>query len=157
MLCLLMEILSHASVKKKAKRLKRFKFCTFMGRFQATSWQVKELAISISQNMFCQSRPTFLHPVKAFRILKNYWFYLSLKIQLASITVSLNFVFSNASISRKFLVFMAILTRINLKHPQKAPHPPPFFFGGGGGGKRCMDCLSLKQIYLFIVFIVLAP
>ena len=39
--CVLMKILSHASAKKKTKmkdkKLKGFKFCTFMGRFQMTS------------------------------------------------------------------------------------------------------------------------
>ena len=45
MLCgVLMEFLSHASPKrrkkeKKKKRFKGFKFRTFMGRFQMTSWQ----------------------------------------------------------------------------------------------------------------------
>ena len=34
MLCLLMKILSHASAKKKTKRLKGFKFRTVIGRFQ---------------------------------------------------------------------------------------------------------------------------
>ena len=39
MLCVLMKIFSHASVKKKKKGLKGFRFCTFIGRFQVTSWQ----------------------------------------------------------------------------------------------------------------------
>ena len=34
-----MKVLSQASAKKKTKRLKGFKFRTFMGRFQTTSWQ----------------------------------------------------------------------------------------------------------------------
>ena len=38
-LCALMEILSHTSAKKTTKRLKRFKFHTLTGCFQATSWQ----------------------------------------------------------------------------------------------------------------------
>ena len=38
-LCVLMKILSHASAKKKTKILKGFKFGTFIGRFQMTSWQ----------------------------------------------------------------------------------------------------------------------
>ena len=33
MLCVLMKILSHASAKEKAKRLKGFRFCTFIGVF----------------------------------------------------------------------------------------------------------------------------
>ena len=37
--CVLMKILSKASAKKKTERLKGFKFCTFIGRFQVTSWQ----------------------------------------------------------------------------------------------------------------------
>ena len=43
MLCLLMEILSHASAEKqnKTKRLKGFKFCTFNARFQVTPPQWK--------------------------------------------------------------------------------------------------------------------
>ena len=43
MLWVLMEILSHASAKKQTKRLKSFKFGTFMGRFQVMSWQVTGL------------------------------------------------------------------------------------------------------------------
>ena len=39
MLCVLMAILSHASVKKKTKKLKGFKIHTFTGCFQVTSWQ----------------------------------------------------------------------------------------------------------------------
>ena len=39
MLCILMKICLHASAKKKAKRLKGFKFGTFIGCFQVTSWQ----------------------------------------------------------------------------------------------------------------------
>ena len=39
MLRVLMKILSHTSAKKKAKRLKGFKFGAFIGRFQAASWQ----------------------------------------------------------------------------------------------------------------------
>ena len=38
-LCVLINIISHASAKKKAKGLKGFKFRTFIGRFQATQWQ----------------------------------------------------------------------------------------------------------------------
>ena len=38
-LCVMMKILSHASVKKKTKRLKGFRFRTFSGCFQVTSWQ----------------------------------------------------------------------------------------------------------------------
>ena len=33
------QILSHASAKKETKRLKGFRFCTFMGGFQMTPWQ----------------------------------------------------------------------------------------------------------------------
>ena len=35
----LVKVLSKASAKKKAKRLKGFKFRTFIGRFQVASWQ----------------------------------------------------------------------------------------------------------------------
>ena len=44
-----MEILSHASVKRKTKRLKGFKFCTFMGRFQNNIMAVKGLMSSDSK------------------------------------------------------------------------------------------------------------
>ena len=39
MLCVLMKILSRAIEKKKTKRPEGFRFHTFIGRFQATSWQ----------------------------------------------------------------------------------------------------------------------
>ena len=39
MVCVLMEILSHASAKKEDKKLGGFKFRTFMGRFQMTPLQ----------------------------------------------------------------------------------------------------------------------
>ena len=39
MLCVLMKLLSHASGRKKTKRLKGFLFHTFNRRFQITSWQ----------------------------------------------------------------------------------------------------------------------
>ena len=38
-LCVLREILSYASAKKKTKKLKGFQFLTFMGKFQMKSWQ----------------------------------------------------------------------------------------------------------------------
>ena len=38
-LCVLTKVLSHSNTKKKTKRLRGFKFRTFIGRFQATSWQ----------------------------------------------------------------------------------------------------------------------
>ena len=38
-LSVLMKILSHATAKKKTKRLKGLNFRTFIGRFQVTSWQ----------------------------------------------------------------------------------------------------------------------
>ena len=38
-LCILMKILSHANAKNKTKRLKDFKFCTFVSHSQVTSWQ----------------------------------------------------------------------------------------------------------------------
>ena len=41
MLCILMEILSHASAKKKTKTQKFFKFRTFMGHFQNDLMAVK--------------------------------------------------------------------------------------------------------------------
>ena len=40
MLCILVKIISHARVKKKTKRLKGFKFHTFIGHFQVI-WQWK--------------------------------------------------------------------------------------------------------------------
>ena len=38
-MCDVMKVLSHVSAKKETKRLKGFKFRTFTGRFQMTSWQ----------------------------------------------------------------------------------------------------------------------
>ena len=38
-ICYVMKILLHASAEKKMERLKGFKFWTFIGRFQVTSWQ----------------------------------------------------------------------------------------------------------------------
>ena len=43
MLCVLMEILSHASAKKKTKRLEGFIFCTFYGWFSNDVMAVKGL------------------------------------------------------------------------------------------------------------------
>ena len=34
--CVLVKLLSHASAKQKTKRLKGFKFCSFVGRFRVT-------------------------------------------------------------------------------------------------------------------------
>jgi len=39
MLCVLMQLVSHAGAEKEAKRLKGFILGTFIGRFQVTSWQ----------------------------------------------------------------------------------------------------------------------
>ena len=38
MLCVVIKVLSHASAKRKQNGLKGFKFPTFIGHFQATSW-----------------------------------------------------------------------------------------------------------------------
>ena len=43
MLRILMKILSYTSVKKKTKRLNGFRFHTFIGHSEATSWQWKGL------------------------------------------------------------------------------------------------------------------
>ena len=44
--CVSVKILSHHSAKNKAETVKRFEFCTFIGRFQVTSWQRKGLMFS---------------------------------------------------------------------------------------------------------------
>ena len=54
MLCVLMKILSNASAKKKTKRLKGFKFRSFIGRFQVT---VKGLSRFCSECHWNISRP----------------------------------------------------------------------------------------------------
>ena len=54
MLCVLMKILSNASAKKKTKRLKGFKFRSFIGRFQVT---VKGLSRFCSECLWNISRP----------------------------------------------------------------------------------------------------
>ena len=54
MLCVLMKILSHASKKKKTKRLKGFKFRTFMGRSQVTTWSegVNSVVLAVADGLF---------------------------------------------------------------------------------------------------------
>ena len=39
MLCVVMKVFSHVSAKTKTEKLQSFKFRTFIGRFQAISWQ----------------------------------------------------------------------------------------------------------------------
>ena len=52
---LMNEILSHASAKKKTKRLNRFKFRAFMGRFSSDIMAVKELIPFTETKNFTES------------------------------------------------------------------------------------------------------
>ena len=54
-LCVWMKILPHAGAKKKTKRLKGFKFGTFMGRSQVAATQ-----ICWSRHVFCRDKHTLV-------------------------------------------------------------------------------------------------
>ena len=56
MLCVLMKILSHASLKRKTERLKDYKFRTVIGRFHVTSWQWRAEITVHSTNHYSTTR-----------------------------------------------------------------------------------------------------